>query len=61
MQLEKETVCLETTLKYKTLIDELMTNSPNEEKVKKLMKGLELEYIKDPVTRLNNILQALHN
>lgn len=61
MQTEKDQKYLEKTIQYQELIDELMSDKPNEKKVKKIMQGLDLKYIEDPVERLNVILKSLHS
>jgi hypothetical protein len=42
------------------LVEELLKDSPSEEKIKKQMTELELEYTDDPVERINRVLEALH-
>ncbi len=41
------------------LVDELMKQKPQEERIKAYMKNVGLEYISDPIMRLGSVLQAL--
>lgn len=41
------------------LVDELMKQKPQEERIKAYMKNVGLEYTPDPIVRLGTVLQAL--
>ena len=41
------------------LVDELMKQKPQEERIKTYMKNVGLEYNADPIIRLSTVLQAL--
>jgi hypothetical protein len=41
------------------LVDELMKQKPQEERIKAYMKNVGLDYIADPIMRLGTVLQAL--
>jgi hypothetical protein len=41
------------------LVDELMKQKPQEERIKAYMKNVGLEYIADPIMRLGTVLQAI--
>ena len=41
------------------LVDELMKQKPQEERIKTYMKNVGLEYNADPLIRLSTVLQAL--
>ncbi len=42
------------------LVEELLKESPSEDQVEKKMKELEIAYSKDPIERINRVLEALH-
>jgi hypothetical protein len=43
-----------------SLVEELLKDSPEEQKVKAKMQNLGIDYTTDPVERINRVLQALH-
>ena len=45
--------------RLESLVDELMKQKPQEERIKAYMQNVGLEYCTDPITRLGAVLQAI--
>ncbi len=45
---------------YENLVEELLKDQPEEERVEAFMKKIGLDYTIDPLKRINQVLMALH-
>ena len=46
---------------YENLVEELLKDQPEEQRVEAYMKKIGLDYTMDPLKRINQVLMALHS